>query len=277
MNGQDKESKEESKKGIWSRRDFLTCLGWGGFKEMDQGNKLDITKAFRIGVVILIVGLFLLGFLHAVTGSSSNMPFEKWYGNWPTVVISTSVILMSFFFLTRPRRPREWQGAGLATAFFISLFTEMFGIPLTIYLLAPLLDIEPQMFGANESHLWAYLLSRTGVMNLEVGVYFVMVVSSGLTVIGFYLLGMGWKEVYGGQGALVTDELYAKMRHPQYVGLILIVVGFLIMWPTLPTLLLAPLLVARYILVAREEDKELEEKFGDDFSRYKKRVPAFIP
>ena len=114
-------------------------------------------------------------------------------------------------------------------------------------------------------------------MNLEASVYLAMAISSGLIAVGFYLLAMGWKEVYGAEGALVTDGLYAKMRHPQYVGLILIVVGFLIMWPTLPTLLLAPLLVARYILVAREEDKELEEKFGDDFSRYKERVPAFIP
>ena len=244
---------------------------------MNQGNGLDIRQTFRIGVVILIVGLFFLGFWSAVRSSPSNIPFEKWYGNWPAVVISTSVILVSFFFLTRPRRPREWQDAGLTTAFFISLFTEMFGIPLTIYLLAPLLGVEPRMFGGNESHLWAYLLFRAGFMNLEASVYLVMVISSGLTAVGFYLLAMGWKEVYGAQGALATDGLYAKMRHPQYTGLILIVAAFLIMWPTLPTLLLAPLLIARYILVAGEEDKELAEKFGDDFSRYKERVPAFIP
>ena len=277
MNGQDKESKEESKKGIWSRRDFLARLGWGSFQEMDQGNKLDFTKTFRTVVALLIVSLFLLGFWDAVTSQPSNLPFEKWYGNWSAVVISTAVILVSFFFLTRPRRPREWQGAGVTSAFFISLFTEMFGIPLTIYLLAPLLGVEPRMFGGSESHLWAYLLFRAGFMNLEASVYLAMAISSGLIAVGFYLLAMGWKEVYGAEGALVTDGLYAKMRHPQYVGLILIVVGFLIMWPTLPTLLLAPLLVARYILVAREEDKELEEKFGDDFSRYKERVPAFIP
>jgi protein-S-isoprenylcysteine O-methyltransferase Ste14 len=153
----------------------------------------------------------------------------------------------------------------------------MFGIPLTIYLLAPLLGAEPRMFGGNESHLWAYLLFRAGSMNLETGLYLVMVISSGLMAIGFYLLAMGWKEVYRDREALVTDGLYTKIRHPQYMGLILIIVGFLVMWPTLLTLLLAPLLLARYILLAKEEDRELEEKFGEDFVRYKEKVPAFIP
>jgi len=238
---------------------------------MNQRNRI------RTVVVILIVGSFFLGCGSAVTRSPSNMSFDEWYGNWPTVVVSTAVILLSFFFLTRPRKPREWQGAGLATAFFISLFTEMFGIPLTIYLLAPLLGIEPQIFGGNESHLWAFLLFRTGIMNLEAGVYLVMVISSGLTIIGFYLLGMGWKKVYHAQGLLVTDGLYDKMRHPQYLGLILIVAAFLIMWPTLVTLALAPFLIIRYALLAKEEDRELEEKFGDDFRNYKDRVPGFIP
>lgn len=253
---------------------FARRIGKG--MEMNQGNKLDIRKTFRIVVVLILVSLFLLGFWDAVTGQPSNQPFEKWYGNWPAVVISTAVILASFFFLTRPRRPRDWQGAGLATAFFISLFTEMFGIPLTIYLLAPLLGVEPRIFGANESHLWAYLLSRTGVMNLEAGVYFVMVVSSGLIAIGFYLLAMGWKGIYEAERALVTEGLYSIMRHPQYLGLILIVFAFLIMWPTLLTLILAPFLTIRYVTLAKEEDRELEEKFGEDFRTYKDRVSGFI-
>jgi len=244
---------------------------------MNRENGSDTGKAFRLVVVLIIVSLFLLGFSDAATGQPSSPPFEKWYGNWPAVVVSTAAILVSFFFLTRPRRPREWQGAGLATAFFISLFTEMFGTPLTIYLLAPLLGVEPRIFGGNESHLWAYLLFRTGIMNLEAGVYLVMVISSGLTVIGFYLLGMGWKKVYHAQGLLVSDGLYDKMRHPQYLGLILIVAAFLIMWPTLITLAVAPFLIIRYTLLANEEDRELEEKFGDDFRNYKERVPGFIP
>ena len=237
--------------------------------------KLDIKKLLRTGFVILTVGFFVLGFLGAVIHPEQDMPFEKWYGNWPTVFMVTGIFLFFLFFLTRPRKPKEWGGAGLATAFFISLFTEMFGIPLTIYLIAPLLGVDPKVFGMYESHLWAYLLSLTGVMSLQAGVYLVMVVSTGLLLVGFLLLAAGWKKVYEGQGELVTTGLYTKLRHPQYLGLILIIVAFLIMWPTLLTLLLAPFLIGRYILLAREEDRELEQRFGDEFRRYKERTPAF--
>lgn len=237
----------------------------------------DIRRVLRIGFVALTIGLFLLTFLHAVIAPEQDMPFEKWYGNWPLVFMITAIFLFFLFFLTRPRRPKEWHGAGLTTAFFISLFTEMFGIPLTIYLLAPLWGVEPNIFGMHESHLWAYLLSRTGVMSLKAGVYLVMVVSTGLILLGFTLVAAGWKEVYRGQAELVTTDLYGKLRHPQYLGLILVVVAFLIMWPTVLTVILAPFLIGRYILLAKEEDRELEEKFGEDFRRYKERVPGFIP
>ena len=91
------------------------------------------------------------------------------------------------------------------------------------------------------------------------------------------MLAWGWKQVYRGRGQLVTTGLYGKFRHPQYLGLILIVIAFLIMWPTILTILLAPFLIGRYIFLAREEDRELEKTFGEDFRRYRERVPPFIP
>lgn len=233
-------------------------------------------RAMRIGVVALVIGLALTGFLSAAVGPEADMPFEKWYGNWPAVFTTSVIFLVFLFFLTRPRRAKDWHGAGLTTAFFISLFTEMFGIPLTLYLLAPLLGVKPKTFGMYESHLWAYMLSRTGLMQLKTGVYLVMVVSTGIIAVGFSLLAGGWKQVYRAEGALVTTGIYARLRHPQYLGLILIVMAFLIMWPTLLTILLAPFLVGRYILLAKKEDQELEEKFGEDFRRYRESVPGFI-
>jgi protein-S-isoprenylcysteine O-methyltransferase Ste14 len=244
---------------------------------MNQVTRLEIRRTLRIVFVALVIGLFLVGFLGTLVGPEEEMSFEEWYGNWPLVFAITAVFSFFLFFLTRPRRPKEWRGAGLASAFFISLFAEMFGIPLTIYVLAPLLGVEPKIFGMYESHLWAYLLSLTGVMSLKAGVYLVMVVSSGLLLVGFILLAVGWKEVYRGEGALVTDGLYSQLRHPQYLGLILIVVAFLVMWPTILTFLLAPFLVGRYVLLGREEERELEERFGEEFRHYKERIPGFIP
>jgi len=236
-----------------------------------------IRNTLRIGSVALIVGLFLAFFFLNLCSLPPKTPFEKWYGNWLAVVMATVVFIFVVFFLTRPRKPKEWQGAGLTTAFFISLFTEMFGIPLTIFLLAPLLGVEPRIFGMHESHLWAYLLSLTGLAAIETGVYLVMVVSTALLVLGFSLLALGWKEVYQGRGELVTTGLYAKMRHPQYLGLILAIIAFLIQWPTVLTLLLAPFLIGKYVLLAKEEDRELEVKFSEHFRRYKETVFSFVP
>lgn len=231
----------------------------------------------QLVLVVLLIHSVFIDFSSADGTPQENMSFDQWYGNWMVAATTTIGLLLAVFLLTKPRKPKEWKGVGVIAAFFISLFTEMYGIPLTIYLLAPILGVEPKTFGMYESHLWAYLLSRAGLMPLETGVNLVMLVSTALVVLGFSLLAFGWKKVYRGRGQLVTTGLYTRLRHPQYLGLILIVVAFLIMWPTLLTILLAPFLIVRYFLLAKDEDRELEQNFGDQFTTYKDNVPAFIP
>lgn len=156
-------------------------------------------------------------------------------------------------------------------------FVEMFGVPLTILLLAPLLELPALAFGLGESHLWAYLLARTGAVPLGWGVWLVMTVSLALIVAGMALLAVGWAQVYGARHGLQTRGIYAVIRHPQYLGLILIVLAFNIQWPTLPTLAMAPLLIVMYVRQARREDGELNARFGGEYLRYAARVPAFLP
>ncbi len=201
---------------------------------------------------------------------------RPWYGNWPAVALS--VVFFSLFIVgflvALPRR--DWRQAALGPAFLIALFTEMFGIPLTIYLLSGVFGFSIGLSGS-EGHLWAVFLDRLGWLSLSVGVPVLKWGGSAVVVVGIVLMGWGWWHVYRARGALVTGGLYGVVRHPQYVGFALVMVGFLIQWPTLLTLLMFPILLAAYVRLAAAEDGYLARTHGDAFRRYCQAVPGWLP
>ncbi len=197
------------------------------------------------------------------------------YGLWAAVAFN--VLLFGLFVVgfLRPMRKREWRSMGLMTAFLVALFTEMYGFPLTIYILTSILGrsypvLDP--FSHKNGHLVSVLLGGS-----LAAWALVMVISNGLILAGLIMMGRGWRQIHRAQCALVTDGIYGTVRHPQYVGLLVLVVGFLIQWPTIATVLMAPGLFVMYYRLARREEAELEAAFGDEYRRYKKLVPAFLP
>lgn len=200
------------------------------------------------------------------------------YGLWPLVVINASILMLFAFSFTRPRAARDWRSLGAFSAFLVALFTEMYGIPLTIYLLSgwlggryPNLDL----LSHNTGHLWLALLGWQGDPHLSPLHWLSDLAIAG----GFILIAAAWKVLFRAQqvGEMATDGPYAYLRHPQYAGFILIMLGFLIQWPTLPTLIMFPVLVTRYVRLARREEQEAWAQFGEPYGAYVARTPAFVP
>ena len=200
------------------------------------------------------------------------------YGLWSLVIIDSAFFLFFAFSFFKPKTKRDWRTFGTFSAFIVALFVEMYGFPLTIYLLMPWLTRRfPGMnpLGHDFGHLWYTLLGFQGNPHWNP-----MHIASNLLIFGgFLLLSSAWTVLYRAQRTerLATTGAYAYVRHPQYVAFILIMFGFLIQWPTLITLVLFPILAVTYVRLGRREEVEMRVHFGDAWDRYAAHTPAFIP
>ena len=200
------------------------------------------------------------------------------YGLWALVIINTAIVVLFAFSFTRPKTKRDWASLGTFGAFMLALFTEMYGFPLTIYLLSgwlltqyPGLDLW--------SHSSGHLLSDLYQWPYDPHVSPTHIVSYILIAWGFILVSNAWRVLLEARksGALATAGPYARIRHPQYVGFALVMLGFLFQWPTLVTLAMFPVLLVVYWRLALREESEVRERFGPEYSAYAARVPRFIP
>ena len=200
------------------------------------------------------------------------------YGLWSLVIINSLIFIIFAFSFTKPKSPRDWRSFGAFSAFIVALFTEMYGFPLTLYLLSgwiqtrfPKLDI----FSHDAGHLWWTLLGWKGDPHLNP----IHLLSNVFIFGGLIYLGSAWEVLYKAQRAhtLATSGPYATIRHPQYLAFIIIMFGFLLQWPTILTLLMFPILVFMYTRLARWEERDALAEFGDEYRRYAENTPAFFP
>jgi protein-S-isoprenylcysteine O-methyltransferase Ste14 len=208
--------------------------------------------------------------------------FEEAYGLWSLVIINSLVFIIFAFSFATPRTRRDWRSFGAFSAFLIALFTEMYGFPLTIYLLSGWLGSrypEIDFLSHDAGHLLEVMLGE--LAGWEVNPHFgpFHVASYVLIFAGFVLLAKSWGILYEAQRRheLAASGPYAYIRHPQYLGFILIMLGFLVQWPTLITLIMFPILVYMYTRLARREEREVIAEFGDQYTRYASGTPAFFP
>jgi protein-S-isoprenylcysteine O-methyltransferase Ste14 len=202
---------------------------------------------------------------------------DNGYGLWFLVVFNS---LLFIFFATsffHPQSKRDWRAVGGFSAFVVALFTEMYGYPLSVYLLSgPLSGLMPGVnLSHNSGHLWNDLIGWKGDAHVSPFHLASYVFIGG----GFWLIAAGWKHLYEAQKAhrLATTGPYAYVRHPQYAGFVVIMVGFLLQWPTFATLLMFPVLLVVYRKLAIREEHDVAAEFGAEWEAYAEERPRFVP
>lgn len=200
------------------------------------------------------------------------------YGLWGLAILNAAIFIFFAFSFFKPQTKSDWRSFGAFSAFLVALFAEMYGFPLTIYLLSGWLQSrypDVDWFSHDAGHLLEMLFGWK--TNPHAGPFHLL--SFAFIGAGFVLIAVAWKALYEAQRGhrLATAGIYAYVRHPQYVGFILVMFGFLLQWPTVLTLAMFPVLVFMYVRLARSEERGALAEFGAEYQRYMHDVPGFVP
>ncbi len=193
-------------------------------------------------------------------------------GMWGLAAIVIVIVSWLLYRYMAPQSWKEWTRVGVLQAFIIAFYAEMYGFPLTIYFLARYFGLD--LTWGDGGNLWAQLFGT------EVAHIVAMVLGYAIVFSGATLVADGWRRIHRArrEETLVTDGIYARVRHPQYTGLFLIVFGEgVVHWPTIVSVAAFPIIILAYTLLARKEEAQMLEKFGDEYREYQQRVPMFIP
>jgi len=179
-----------------------------------------------------------------------------------TGLITLNILMVLAFLALLPyRRPTKhiWKSQGTFIAFTIALMTEMFGWPLLIFIISPFIEVP--------------VLARK---YFQVIGHWPTTVGAAISIGGIILIVFGWAKIHKAQG-LVTTGIYRFMRYPQYTGIFLFTFGWIVHYPSFITLLFWPILILAYIWLARQEEKQAIEEFGEHYLFYATHTKRFIP
>lgn len=200
------------------------------------------------------------------------------YGLWSLVIINSAVFILFAYSFFKPQTSRDWRSFGAFSAFLVALFAEMYGFPLTIYFLSGWLQSrypDVDWFSHDAGHLLEMMFGWKA--NPHAGPFHIL--SFVFIAGGFILISAAWRVLYEAQQtrSLAKSGAYSYVRHPQYVGFILVMFGFLLQWPTILTLAMFPILTFMYVKLARDEERDARSEFGEEYDRYVADVPGFVP
>jgi protein-S-isoprenylcysteine O-methyltransferase Ste14 len=193
--------------------------------------------------------------------------FEQWGAVVFFILIYGIALLFLPFYQKMQRKP-----ATAYFAFVLAFAIEMHGIPFSMYLIGIIIGKR-----LPEGILWGHtFIQYVGYLGLYLNIIFAL--------LGMTLIFLGWNQIYHqywknvkGTGNIVNTGIYKWIRHPQYTGLILIALGMLLGWSTLPTLLMFPIIVILYVRLAKKEEKDLIAEFGESYLAYMRKTKRFIP
>lgn len=223
-----------------------------------------ILAATLILLALISLPSFLEHFQFFISGQfEAIMKKNRW-----DLVLLNIVGFLLFLIPLNYRRKTDWKSYGIYTAFIVSLFVEMYGIPLTVFLGSSF--IGPASYEAS------YVLTLNSI-GINFGLTLWMLIGLIITLIGMAIVTAGWTTIYRTEEELTTSGIYGHSRHPQYVGIVLISLGWFIGWPTPLTTLLLPILVYTYYKLSLEEEKEMMDAVGEQrYREYMEKVPRFL-
>ena len=193
--------------------------------------------------------------------------FGQWWAVGLWIVLFAVFLAFIPFYKKSQRKP-----ASVYLAFIVALALEMFGVPLSMYFLTALLG-----HSLPEGVLWGHTLS-TWIGDNGMWPAYICYLAGAVLVI------WGWRDIYKyywskdrTEARLVTQGIYRYIRHPQYTGFLLLTLGMLFEWATLPLLIMWPVLVWLYVRLAKREEADMEAEFGPAYAQYRAHTGMFLP